>query len=61
MKCSARHCKLYSGCLFTTGQCDDGCKDGWAGIDCIKADVTKSGKPICTAPVSEYIDIETTD
>ncbi len=36
----------------TTGECEGGCQDGWAGIDCI-ANVMKSGKQICTAPVSE--------
>jgi hypothetical protein len=55
MICSARHCKLSSGCVFTTGKCDGGCQDGWTGIDCSKTNVTNSGKQITTAPVYEYI------
>ena len=60
-KCSARHCKQYSACLPTTGECDGGCQDGWTGIDCSIADAIKSGKPIYTAPVSEYVKDRTTE
>ena len=42
--CSARHCKLYSGCFPSTGECVGGCQEGWTGIDCNTANVTQSGK-----------------
>ena len=55
-QCSARHCKnVTSFCMPTTGECEGGCQDGWTGIDCSKADVSKSGKYICTFAVSEFM------
>jgi len=41
----------------TTGECEGGCQDGWTGIDCTKANVTKSGKQLCPVPGSECITI----
>ncbi|XP_050401526.2 uncharacterized protein LOC126818260 [Patella vulgata] len=32
--CSGRHCLHQSSCNPSNGSCDDGCEDGYTGIDC---------------------------
>ena len=47
-------------CISITGKCEGGCQDGWTGIDCSTGNVTKSGKHVCPAPVSEVIKVTQT-
>lgn len=33
-------CKTPHKCHHVTGNCDDGCKDGWQGMKCLEIGIT---------------------